>query len=228
VSRLPTALRRDLVVSAVALVLLLAWDLSGADLAVARLFANAQGFTWRDAWWAATLLHDGGRIGAWVVLAALIVGTLRTPKGAQPGRGERWFWIGVMLGCVLLVPALKRVSSTSCPWELAEFGGVARHVSHWAFGVRDGGPGHCFPSGHAVAAFGFFGTWFLWRDHDRGRARRWLAGVCAVGLLFGTAQLARGAHYPSHTLWSAWLCWVLCVAAAAAQSARRIPAQAQR
>ena len=23
------------------------------------------------------------------------------------------------------------------------------------------------------------------------------------------AQMARGAHYASHTLWAAWLCWVL-------------------
>ena len=40
--------------------------------------------------------------------------------------------------------------------ELAEFGGVAQHVSHWSLGVLDGGPGHCFPSGHASSAFAFF------------------------------------------------------------------------
>ena len=38
--------------------------------------------------------------------------------------------------CVLAVPALKQISTTSCPWDLAEFGGVARYASHWALGVR--------------------------------------------------------------------------------------------
>ena len=225
-------LRRDLAITAGALLLLLAWDWSGADLAAARLFGGPQGFTWRDTWWAARLLHDGGRLAAWGVLALLMVSALRTPQDARPGRAERWGWIGVMLTCVLLVPALKHVSATSCPWELAEFGGAARYVSHRAFGVFDGGPGHCFPSGHAVAAFAFFGAYFLWREHQPRRAHLWLAGVCVAGLLFGTAQLARGAHYPSHTLWSAWLCWALCVGAAAAQSARpshaRTPAQDPR
>jgi membrane-associated PAP2 superfamily phosphatase len=92
---------------------------------------------------------------------------------------------------------------------LAEFGGAARHLSHWRWGVADGGPGHCFPSGHAVSAFAFFGLYFLWRGHDAGRARILLWAVLGVGLLFGSAQLVRGAHYPSHTLWTAWLCWTI-------------------
>jgi membrane-associated PAP2 superfamily phosphatase len=40
-------------------------------------------------------------------------------------------------------------------------------------------------------------------------ARRWLAGVWLCGIAFGLAQLLRGAHYPSHTMWTAWLCWTL-------------------
>ena len=141
------------------------------------------------------------------------IGVILRATAGVPSRGERWRWIGVMLLCVVAVPAIKRFSATSCPWDLAEFGGVARYVSHWRLGLADGGGGHCFPSGHAVAAFAFFGLYFLWRDHDAQRARAWLAAVVVVGLLFGTAQLARGAHYPSHTLWSAWLCWTLCTLA---------------
>lgn len=94
-------------------------------------------------------------------------------------------------------------------------------MSHWHFGLADGGPGHCFPSGHAVAAFAFFAMYFLWRGHDPRLARRWLAGVLAAGAVFGFAQLARGAHYPSHTLWSAWICWTICVAVSAWAASRR-------
>ncbi len=213
-----TPARRDLATTLAALAALLAWDASGADLAVARLFANASGFALRDSVWTATLLHDGGRLAAWALLLTLVVAALRAPRNptqAAPGRAERWRWLGVMLLCVVAVPLLKRYSATSCPWDLAEFGGKAVHVSHWAFGQRDGGPGHCFPSGHAVAAFAFFGLYFQWRGHDARRARLWLAVVVGAGLLFGVAQLARGAHYPSHTLWSAWICWALSAAAAA-------------
>ena len=59
-----------------------------------------------------------------------------------------------------VVSTLKYTSSTSCPWDLSEFGGVARHVSHWALGVLDGGGGKCFPAGHASAGIAFFGGFF--------------------------------------------------------------------
>ena len=205
--------RSDAWVTLLALALLLAWDATGLDLAAARLFGTAGGFGWRDSWVASTLLHDGGRIAAWLVLAALMATALRPPPASTPSRLMRWRWVGVMLLCVLLVPAIKRISLSSCPWELAEFGGAARHLSHWRWGVADGGPGHCFPSGHAVSAFAFFGLYFLWREHDRRRARAFLWAVIGTGLLFGSAQLVRGAHYPSHTLWTAWLCWTICVVA---------------
>jgi membrane-associated PAP2 superfamily phosphatase len=38
-------------------------------------------------------------------------------------------------------------------------------------------------------------------------ARRWLWSAVIAGLVLGLAQQVRGAHYMSHTLWTAWLCW---------------------
>lgn len=205
--------RLDALATALALGALLCWDASGLDLTAARLFGSAQGFGLRDSWWTATLLHEGGRLAAWVSLAAVALSLWWLPTPDQPARALRARWIAMMLLCILAVPALKRISPTSCPWDLAEFGGVATYVSHWRLGVADGGSGRCFPSGHAVAAFGFFGMYFLWRPHSAVRARAWLGAVLLAGLVFGTAQLVRGAHYPSHTLWSAWLCWTLCLGA---------------
>ncbi|MEO8309576.1 MAG: phosphatase PAP2 family protein [Caldimonas sp.] len=207
--------RRDFYITTAFLALVLAWDFSGLDMRVMRLFGGATGFAERDSLWASTLVHSGGRWLAWLLAAALAVVALRTPKAARgaPGRTERLGWLGVMLLCALAVPALKRLSATSCPWDLAEFGGMARYVSHWQWGLADGGPGHCFPAGHAIAAYAFFGMYFLWRGHDPRRARAWLLGVLAAGVLFGIGQLVRGAHYPSHTLWSAWICWAICAGA---------------
>lgn len=174
---LPSRNHRDLLVTALALVALLCWDAIGLDLPVARLFASTQGFALRDNWWTSTLLHEGGRLAAWVTLAAVMRALWRAPAPQQPSRAQRGAWMAVMLLCILAVPAIKRFSPTSCPWDLAEFGGVAAYVSHWRLGLADGGPGRCFPSGHAVAAFGFFGMYFLWRDHSALRARAWLAAV---------------------------------------------------
>lgn len=221
-----TPARRDTRVTVLTLGLLLAWDALGLDLPATRLFASTHGFGWRDTWWASTLLHDGGRLAAWLVLAVLVLTACLPPPAGTPNRALRWRWLGVILGCAVLVPSIKRFSLSSCPYELAEFGGLAQYVSHWRWGVADGGPGHCFPSGHAVSAFAYFGLYFLWRHHAPGRARALLAAVVLMGLLFGTAQLVRGAHYPSHTLWTAWLCWALC-AAAAHSLARPAPAHLQ-
>ena len=202
--------RRDLAWLAAGLLLLLAWDLAGVDLVVARWFGSPNGFALRTVWWTSDLLHGGGRWLAWAALLVLVVGIWRPlPVFARLTRRERVGWVLVTLAAVLLVPAIKRISLTSCPWDLAEFGGVAQYVSHWRWGVGDGGAGHCFPSGHAAGAFAFLSGYFVLRtDHPR-LARRWLCGVLLAGALFGVAQLVRGAHFPSHTFWTAWFCWVI-------------------
>lgn len=197
----------------IGLALLLCWDGSGADMAVMRLFGTPAGFAWREAFLASTLLHQGGRVLGWLAAGAWLIDAWRPLWRGGPSRAERARWLLVALGCLLLVAAVKHASRTSCPWDLQDFGGAARHVSHWAWGVRDGGPGHCFPSGHASTAFAFLAGHFLLRDSRPAAARAWLAGVLGAGLLFGLAQVARGAHYPSHVLWTAWLCWAACVCA---------------
>lgn len=190
------------------LALLLAWDASGADLAMTRWLAGPQGFPWRDAWLTRHALHDGGRLLSGVVLVITLLHSLRRPA-AGPSRAQRLGALGVVALGFLVVPSIKRVSATSCPWDLAEFGGTAAYVSHWQFGLADGGPGHCFPSGHAVAAFAFFAMYFLWRPHRPAVARAWLAATLVAGAAFGATQWLRGAHFPSHVLWSAWVCWTV-------------------
>jgi len=213
----PPSLRGAWLAALAALAAVLLWEVAGWDLAVARLYGGATGFALRDAWLTRDLLHDGGRWLAASLLVLLAWDAWR-PLLAGPSRRARLFWLAVIIASMLLVPLPKRLSLTSCPWELAEFGGVAAYVPHWLPGVGDGGPGHCFPSGHAVAAFGFVGLYFLWRPQRPRLARAILAATLLFGIVFGWAQLARGAHFVSHTLWSAWLCWLVgCAAAAALQ-----------
>jgi membrane-associated PAP2 superfamily phosphatase len=186
------------------------WDASGLDLPLARAFGTAQGFAWRDQPTVVLLLHELPRAMSGVLLLALIAGVFK-PWGflrrmAAPQRRQLVISI---LAAMAVVSLFKRASFTSCPWDLAEFGGVARYVSHWALGLRDEGPGHCFPAGHASAAFAYVAGWFALRRGAPGIARVWLPMALGLGLLLGVAQQARGAHYMSHTLWTAWICWAV-------------------
>jgi membrane-associated PAP2 superfamily phosphatase len=181
------AVRGEVLASVAALLVLLAWEAGRWDLPLSRLYGSPHGFALRDAWWTRGLLHEGGRWLAGCLLALLVWDALR-PIVQGPGRAQRGYWLLVVVASMLLVPLLKRFSTTSCPWDLAEFGGGAVYVPHWLPGVADQGPGHCFPSGHAVSAFAFFGgrlalvprgscwrprSWsVLWRAGRRWRAER--------------------------------------------------------
>ncbi len=191
---------------------LLGWEFSGGDLPLARLLADAGGFPARHAWWAERLLHDGlrGLIGA--LLAAQLLLWLWAPRWAPPRRELGYGLLGSVLA-MGLVSLLKSFSHTSCPYELSEFGGVAPYVPHWLLAVWDGGPGRCFPSGHAAGAFGLLAAVVPWWSHRPGVARGLLVSVLLIGAAASVAQMARGAHYLSHCLWAAWLCalcaWLL-------------------
>jgi len=212
-----TEARRDALVVLATLAALVAWEASGLDLVSAAAWGDAGGFVWRDHWLFRRVLHDGGRVLSGLALAACAVWAWRGDTRVMPRR-QRFAWLGMIVLCIVAVPALKRFSSTSCPWSLVAFGGEVPYVPHWLLGVFDGGPGHCFPSGHAVAAFAFLPLYFQWRHARPLRARRLLVATLGAGALFGLAQLVRGAHFPSHTLWSAWLCWTV-----GALAAQRLP-----
>jgi membrane-associated PAP2 superfamily phosphatase len=200
--------RSDAARLGLAFLALCAWDALGLDLDVSRLFGDASGFSWRDHWLVGGILHANARWVAWTFCLGLLANVWRPlPFARSVPRPERWWWLATTLACVLLIPLLKRGSLTSCPWSLAEFGGVARHVSHWAWGVSDGGTGRCFPAGHATAAFCFLPGFFVLRSRAPKAARAWLLGVVAAGAVLGSVQVLRGAHYVSHSLWTGWLCW---------------------
>ena len=205
----------------------LAWDAAGLDLPLARLMGSRHGFSLREHWIAAGVLHDGARLAAWLLGLWLLAG-LRWPTGLlrQVAPAARLQWLAATAVSLLLISGLKLASQTSCPWDLSEFGGAGSYLSHWAWGRSDGGPGHCFPAGHASAGFAFLGGYFALRRAGSRWALVSLATAIAAGLILGLAQQLRGAHFMSHTLWTAWLCWITALAVDRAVACRGILSQA--
>lgn len=189
-----------------------AWDASRMDLPLAHAAGSAAGFPWREHWLLSGVLHEGGRRLSWLVALGLSLGVW-WPFGplARLTFGQRLQLATSALLAALAVSLLKGSSATSCPWDLEDFGGAARYVSHWNR-QPDGGAGRCFPAGHASSGFCFVGGYFSFLDVAPRLARAWLATALAGGMVLGLAQQWRGAHFMSHTLWSAAVCW--CIAGA--------------
>lgn len=190
---------------------LLAWDFSGLDVALAHASGDASGFALRDNWLLANAMHEGGRRLAWALAVGLSV-AVWWPVGIlrQLPAQRRWQLAATCLLAVAAVSLLKASTGVSCPWDLAEFGGLAHHGNHWSQWLQaDGGSGRCFPAGHASSGFAFVGGYFAYREVNPVVARRWLGASLLAGLVLGVGQQMRGAHFMSHTLWSGWVCWVV-------------------
>lgn len=170
----------------------LAVRLAGLDHAVTGFFYDPAGggFQLRDAWSLKTLGHDGLKwvmVGVWTGCLAW----KRLRRGAL-----------LMAAAAIVVTLLKQASPYSCPWDLVSWGGSAEPP----------GPGRCLPAGHPVSGFMLFGLYFaLWRERPRA-ARAALVAAWVIGLTAGAVQVARGAHFVSHVLWTAWVAWAVTLA----------------
>lgn len=206
-----SSLSRDLACTLGALLLLLLWEWAGQDMALAAWFGTPAGFAMHNAVWFDAIFHRWPHHLAWVVLFVLIaqiwwpIGFFKT----LPRRNLVSGTVSIMLA-ILLIQVFKRASPTSCPWDLSTFGGAAQHLPHWrALLLRwnDGGGGHCFPAGGASSGFAFLAAYPFFRPHAPRLARYTLIAALVAGFIIGIAQQVRGAHFMSHTLWTAWLCW---------------------
>ncbi len=196
------------------LIALAACELGRLDMPLARLFGGPDGFALREHWVLAATLHGGGRVLSWALVLVLCLGVW-WPFGwlRRLALSQRLQLAVGTLAAVVIVSLVKNHNGTSCPWDLTDFGGLIPASSHWlGFLVPDGGSGRCFPAGHASAGFAFVAGYFAIRGADPRLARRWLAGALLAGFVLGLGQQVRGAHFMSHTLWSAALCWWVALA----------------
>lgn len=199
---------------------LLLWKVypaTGWDDAVERWYYDpvSRSFPLRDVIWMTAGMHTGLKLamiaigvavfGAWV--ATFFNAELRRERGRLA-----WIWLA-MLVASQFIALLKSQSIHHCPWDIADYGGYAPHLALFDRLPAGITPGRCFPGGHASAGFMLMALYFGLR-HDRPRwAHASLLGALLLGGSMGWSQAMRGAHFVSHTLWSAWVVWLVLLAA---------------
>jgi len=194
--------------------LALVFAFSDLDLSIARaLFFDSAHGHWRgaDSAWATVVLHTGGRWAMRVLVFAAILAwaaTFANPAIRAWRRSLGYFVIAAVLG-VGVVGLLKVLTNVDCPWDLQPFGGAFPFVHLFADRPDALRRAACFPAAHASSGYALVALYFVWRERDERRARIGLALGIAVGCLFGIAQQARGAHFLSHDLWSAFIVWII-------------------
>lgn len=201
----------------VSFVTLMIVALSGLDQTLAEIFYDRQLGLWpyKHSWWAETLIHDGGRKIVIITAATSLILVLLS-------RLDR-FWHSFsrpalyLLLCIGLGTGLTATGKFSlnrpCPWSLQQYSGTLQEPS-WketllCCGFTQAKSGRCFPAGHPAGAFSLSAGYFIFLQHDHRRARLLLLLTLALGCLFSFGQMARGAHFLSHCLSSAWLCWIV-------------------
>lgn len=178
--------------------------------------ADAVFFDWKagrwigaGSWWAADLIHIGGR--NFVVLVALcallaVAASFARESLRRLRRGATFIVLGILLSTGV-VGLLKSVTNVDCPWDLQRYGGTRPYITLFADRPDQLPHARCFPGAHSSSGFALMCFYFLLRDTRRHAARMALAGGLLAGLVFSLGQQARGAHFLSHDLTSAVLVW---------------------
>jgi membrane-associated PAP2 superfamily phosphatase len=186
--------------------------LTDLDRTIARAWAfdDALGaFPARNAWWSTYLLHSGGRElvwGIWFATVGTYVASFFAVKWRAYRRPALFAFVAIALA-TLTVNIFKALSNVDCPWDLIEFGGTLPYVQLFA-DRPDGLPSAaCFPASHSSSGFALLGFYFVLQERSRVGSGVALLLALAVGVIFAFGQEARGAHFLSHDLCSAFIVW---------------------
>ncbi len=148
------------------------------------------------------VLAIGGAVLFFLLLAGFRVARLR------PWRRVFFFMILCMGMVPLLVAGAKNVTNVFCPSDLALFNGNKPYVRLFEpMPAGIDGCGCCFPAGHASGGFALMALYFL-SARRRRRALGLAAGI-GLGWIMGIYQMAKGAHFLSHTIVTMELAWML-------------------
>ena len=185
-----------------------------------------------DSWWANTLIHEWGRnLIALIFLVALFVwlGSWTFKHSRLP----RWrYQAGYVALAIVLTTSLvglgKKLSNVDCPGELLHYNGTRPYVHIFSDKPNELSRGYCCPGGHSSGAFSLLVFYFLFYPRQRRLARLSLGLVLVLGAIYAGGQWVRGAHFPSHDIWSAAVGWYVSLGLYVAYFRQRLSSEKAR
>ncbi len=166
---------------------------------------------WQHTFWAKWIFHHRARDLVFVLtMSSLILAVVAQARMSLRRFRAPALFVVLSVGLTVGVVGLwKEFSSLPCPWDSIRYGGS---IPHYAFPLPypDGLPlGQGFPGAHAAGAFAFMSLFFAFRPFGRSLAWIGLGAGWTMGMIYGAAQVVRGAHFSSHNLWSGIIAWAL-------------------
>ena len=150
-------------------------------------------------------------LACFLLIAWLLIG--RYIKHAWASGYDRLYWwaIAGMAMSTASISLLKHISIHTCPWGLRIFGGTQSYLPLFSSLPSHEVAGHCFPAGHPSSGFCLMAFYFAFRTVKPSLANISLIVSLLLGAIMSITQVARGAHFLSHTLWTGWLIWTILV-----------------
>ncbi|MBT3178300.1 MAG: phosphatase PAP2 family protein [Desulfobacula sp.] len=186
-------------------------EYSGFDIWWIKHFYDDQSRSWpfRGHWLFDTVIHDWGRYFN-ICMAALwlicFVSTFFIAKFKKHKKILVYFLTASLAG-PLIVGIGKHSTHIFTPWELEIFSGTLPYIRLFD-SVPIGAPiGEAFPAGHASGGYAYFSLYFLLLHIGSPYKKYGFFFGLGLGLIFGIGQQVRGAHFPSHDLFSMVICW---------------------
>ncbi|HEY0562882.1 MAG TPA: phosphatase PAP2 family protein [Methylophilus sp.] len=199
-----------------ALFLMLVYPTTGLDQRLIAPYFDAahQQFSLKHHWLLESILHNGLKYCLLVValstLLISLIGNLYAPYKAHQSRLLLVFVM--MLTSTGLVALIKHNSMHGCPNDLIQYGGTLPYLQLFDALPLGTAMGKCFPGGHASGGFALMAFYIVFRDVEPKFSQAMLMLALSLGMVMGWAQMMRGEHFLSHTLWSGWLVWAICLA----------------
>jgi membrane-associated PAP2 superfamily phosphatase len=195
------------------------FELTDLDLRVQDALFDAKQNAWlvdgRDVLWR-VLFYSGPKIvlvgfGIGIFVAAFASARWREELGMDVFARRNLLVAGLTLATLpVLVGGLKAATNGFCPAEIQRYGGDVCYAKLFERSAVTSPPprrGRCFPAGHASGGFALVALAGV-ATTRRGQIRA-LALAVAVGGAMGCYQMAKGAHYLSHTAVTAFLAWIV-------------------
>lgn len=187
------------------------FEYSGFDFWWISHFYDAKTHLWpfRGHWLFYTVIHEWGRYfemgiaALWLIFFNLtfFINPLKKHKKLLV-----YFLVASLAG-PLFVGIGKNITHIYSPWDLRLFSGMMPYIRLFDSVPNDMPFGEAFPSGHASGGYAFFSLYFLLKHLDSPFRKYGLLFGLVLGFIFGIGQQVRGAHFPSHDLFSMAICW---------------------